>query len=61
MTRIGSFAHIEANTALDHARKLIAEAGRRLDRLARQKQCDDDDRKAIDAARDRLDRAMGAM
>lgn len=61
MSRIGTFANVEANEALNQARRIIADAGRRIDRLARQKQCDPDDMAAIERARDRLDKAMGAM
>lgn len=61
MSRIATFARIEADRALDEARKIIAKAARRLDLLSHDQQCDDADDVALNIARDRLDRVMGAM
>jgi hypothetical protein len=61
VSRIAQFAIVEANHAIVEARKIIARGHQALDRLDRDGQCDDADRSSLARARERLDRAMGAM
>lgn len=61
MSRIASFINVTANNACIEARKQILEAKKMIEKMAKDKQCDDDDRHAIQLNLSHLNAALDRL